>query len=130
MPGNLPSFSNRRKIFHPGPFRLRRAASLPTFLCHMTQQTTEIEVEVVEIDGVAPAAPQARTGEREQPQRGDWQDWRKWQGRILKLNSRWWPLWVFLGIIAVALALTIGVVIGVIFLVFRMLANLVRAILR
>lgn len=94
----------------------------------MTQQATEIEVEVVEIDGVTPTAPQARAGDRPQP-RGDWQDWRQWQSRARSLPSRWWPLWVFLGIIALALALTVGVVIGVIFLVLRMLANLVRAIL-
>lgn len=96
----------------------------------MMQQATEIEVEVVEIDGVAPTVPQAQAGGREQQQQGDWQDWRKWQGRVRKLDSRWWPLWVFLGIIAVALALTVGVVFGVIFLIFRILANLVRAILR
>lgn len=95
----------------------------------MSQQTTEIEVEVVEIDGVAPTVPQA-SADGPAPQRGDWQDWRKWQGRVRKLDSRWWPLWVFLGIIAVALALTIGLVLGVIFLIFRMLSNLVRAILR
>ncbi len=94
----------------------------------MMQQATEIEVEVVEIDGVAPAVPQPRADEPAQ-QRGDWQDWRKWQGRVRKLDSRWWPLWVFLGLIALALALTVGLVIGVIFMIFRMLANLVRAIL-
>lgn len=95
----------------------------------MSQQATEIEVEVVEIDGVAPAVKQSQAGEPAQ-QRGDWQDWRKWQGRIRKLDSRWWPLWVFLGVIAVTLALTVGFVIGVIFLISRMLANLIRAILR
>jgi hypothetical protein len=95
----------------------------------MSQQATEIEVEVVEIDGVAPAVTQAWASEPAQ-QRGDWQDWRKWQGRVRKLDSRWWPLWVFLGVIAVALVLTVGLVIGVIFLILRVLANLVRAIFR
>jgi hypothetical protein len=37
---------------------------------------------------------------------------------------------VFLGVIAVALVLTVGLVIGVIFLILRVLANLVRAIFR
>lgn len=95
----------------------------------MSQQGTEIEVEVVEIDGVAPSAPQPRAGETAQA-RGEWQAWRKWQARVRKLDSRWWPLWVFLGVIAVALALTVGLVIGVVFLIFRILTNLVRAILR
>ena len=95
----------------------------------MSQQATEIEVEVVEIDGVAPASPEMHTAGTAQP-RGDWQDWRKWQGRVRKLDSRWWPLWVFLGVIAVALALTVGLVIGVIFLIFRILTNFARAVLR
>jgi hypothetical protein len=94
----------------------------------MTQEATEIEVEVVEIDGIAPAAPQTPSEETPQPQ-GHWQGWYRWQGRARKLDSRWWPLWVFLGIIALALALTVGVVIGVIFLVFRAIARLIRAIL-
>ena len=95
----------------------------------MTQDATEIEVEVVEIDGVTPAAPQARTDDAPQS-RGDWQDWRQWQGRVTRLDNRWWPLWVFLGIIALALALTVGVVIGVIVLIFRILQGFVRLIQR
>ena len=95
----------------------------------MTQEATEIEVEVVEIDGVTPPAPQARAEESAR-QGGDWQDWRQWPGRVTRLDSRWWPLWVFLGIIALALALTVGVVIGVIVLIFRILQGFVRAIQR
>lgn len=93
----------------------------------MSQQSTEIEVEVVEIDGVAPVAtPQHDPGTAKT--RGEWQDWRHWQGRVRRLDSRWWPLWVFLGMIALALFLTVGVVIGVIFLIFRLISNLIRAI--
>lgn len=92
----------------------------------MSQQSTEIEVEIVEIDGVTPTTPQAQTDERPQ-HRGDW---RNWHGRVRQLDSRWWPLWVFLGIIALALALTIGVVIGVIVVIFRILQGIVRAIQR
>ena len=53
-----------------------------------------IEVEVVEIDGLAPA-PRAEPVPETQA-RPEWQDWQKWQGRMLKLVSRWWPLWVVL----------------------------------
>lgn len=95
----------------------------------MTQEATEIEVEVVEIDGITPAAPQASAEEKPQP-RGDWQDWRQWQGRVTRLDSRWWPVWVFLGVIALALALTVGVIIGVIVLIFRLLQGFVRLIQR
>lgn len=94
----------------------------------MTREPTDIEVEVVEIDGVAPAAPEARTGEDVRPQ-GDWQDWRHWQGRVRQLDSRWWPLWVVLGIIVVILVVTVGLVLGVIFLIVRLLLKIVRAIL-
>ncbi len=95
----------------------------------MTQEVTEIEVEVVEIDGIAPSAPQPRASEEAPPRRSDWQDWRQWQGRVTRLDSRWWPLWVFLGVIALALALTVGLVLGVIIVIFRILRGFVRAIL-
>lgn len=94
----------------------------------MTPEATEIEVEVLEIDGVAPAVPQVRPEETPPPQ-GDWQDWRQWQGRVRQLDSRWWPLWVFLGILVVSLLLTVGLVIGVLFLIFRLFLKIVRALL-
>jgi hypothetical protein len=94
----------------------------------MTKEVTDIEVEVVEIDGIAPAAPRERSGDP--PRRGDWQDWRQWQGKVRRLDGRWWPLWVALGILALFLALTLGLVLGVIFLVFRILMSLLRSILR
>ena len=55
----------------------------------MTQQSTEIEVEVVEIDGVAPAMTPERAPSPA-GMRGEWQDWRHWQGRVSRLDSRWW----------------------------------------
>ena len=95
----------------------------------MTQQSTEIEVEVVEIDGVAPVVSPERAPSPARV-RGEWQGWRHGQGRVSRLDSRWWPLWVFLGIIAVGLFLTVGVVVGVIFLIVRLMMNLIRAIFR
>ena len=95
----------------------------------MPQEAREIEVEVLEIDGVAPLVPQARASEEAPPPAGEWQDWRHWQGRVRKLDSRWWPLWVFLGIIAVTLALTVGVVFGVLILLFRFVLKIIRALL-
>lgn len=95
----------------------------------MTQESTEIEVEVVEIDGVAPAAPTERVPNAAGTRR-EWQDWRHWQGRVSRLDSRWWPLWVVLGIIALAFFLTIGLVVGVIFVIVRLCVNLIRAVLR
>ena len=92
----------------------------------MTNEPQAIEVEVVEIDG---AAPPVKVESREETPR-QWQDWQQWQGRIRRLDSRWWPLWVFLGVIAVALFLTVGLVIGIVFVIFRILSGILRAIFR
>jgi len=88
-----------------------------------SQESNEIEVEVLEIDGVTPMAAK----ESAQPQ-GDWQDWRQWGGRVRRLDSRWWPLWVFLGLIALVLMLTVGLVFAAIFLIFRICLKIIRAI--
>ncbi len=94
----------------------------------MTKESTEIEVEVVEIDGVAPVVTR-ETARPDAPQRGDWQDWQQWRGKVSRLDSRWWPLWVILGIIALGLFLTVGLVFGVMLLIVRLCLKLVRAVL-
>jgi hypothetical protein len=94
----------------------------------MTRESTDIEVEVVEIDGVAPAAPEPVADHN--PPRNDWREWRQYSGRIRRLDSRWWPLWVILGIVGLALFLTVGLLIGVVFLIVGLLVKLLRAILR
>jgi hypothetical protein len=102
-------------------------------------QATEIEVEVVEIDGkpadtMTPAThrdlhePPGTNGRN--PAGADWQDWRQWQGRVRTLDSRWWPLWVLLGIIVLALLLTVGLVVAVVVLLIRLCVGAIRAILR
>ncbi|GAA5116013.1 hypothetical protein JIN84_19670 [Luteolibacter yonseiensis] len=94
----------------------------------MTTEPQAIEVEVVEIDGVAPVAKSETRDEA--PPRQQWQDWQQWQGQIRKLDGRWWPLWVVLGTIALLLLLTFGVVIGLVFVVFKMISAFLRAIFR
>lgn len=82
-----------------------------------------IEVEVLEVDGVTvPPRPEVENTPRQDA------PWRQWQGQITRLDGRWWPLWVILGIIAVGLLLSLGLVIGVIYLVFRVLAAIARAL--
>ncbi len=82
-----------------------------------------IEVKVVEIDGLVPvAAP--RVAEERAPAR----DWRQWQGRVMKLDAKWWPLWAALGIVAIFLILTVGVVLGMIYLVFAILRAIGRSL--
>ena len=92
------------------------------------EEPTEIEVEVLEIDGVAPMVAQHRAEEDPPPQE-DRPDWRGWPGRIRTLDSRWWPLWILLGIIALAIALIVGLVVGVIYLMFRVILKILRFIL-
>lgn len=89
----------------------------------MTQESQAIEVEVVEIDG---AAPPAKVEPQEQAPR----QWQNWQGRIRTLDARWWPLWVLLGAIGVVLLLTVGLVIGIVFVILQILGALLRAIFR
>jgi len=93
------------------------------------EKPTEIEVEVLEIDGVAPMVPHLRAGEGAPPQE-DRPDWRGWPGRIRTLDSRWWPLWMLLGIIALGIALITGLVVGVIYLIFRVILKILRFILQ
>jgi len=77
----------------------------------MTREATEIEVEVVEIENSAPGgggelAPGPPVGG------DDGRDWRRWQGGVRRFDSRWSPLWVIPGIIALFLLATVGLVIG------------------
>jgi len=95
----------------------------------MRPETNEIEVEVLEIDGVAPLVPQPHGQDHGVPPE-ETRDWRHWQGRVARLDSRWWPLWVLLGAIAMVVVLTLGLVLGVLFLIFRVILGIVRAILR
>ncbi len=82
-----------------------------------------IEVEVLEVDGITVAPrPAAEDAPRQDA------PWRHWQGQITRLDSRWWPLWVILGVLAVALMLTVGLVIGVIYVFFRILAAIGRVL--
>lgn len=89
-----------------------------------THESEAIEVEVLEIDGAVPLAKDEPTRDSETGQ-----PWQNWQGRVRQLDSRWWPLWVILGVIAVALLLTVGVFLGIIFLIFRIIRGFIRAML-
>ena len=95
----------------------------------MTNESQIIEVEVVEIDGAAPAAKFPSREPVPVPSR-DWQKWLKRLGWMRQLDRRWWPLWVVLGSIGLFLLLTVGLVVGVIFVIFRFLRGIVRAIFR
>lgn len=92
----------------------------------MDKEAQAIEVEVVAIDGAVPPAAIERAAPASAPR----QPWREARSRVLQLDSRWWPLWVFLGVIAVALFLTVGVVLAIVYVIFRILKGIVNAIIR
>ncbi|MCW1883483.1 hypothetical protein OKA04_02005 [Luteolibacter flavescens] len=83
-----------------------------------------IEAEVLEIDGKQPPPPQR---EPEPTRRDD--PWQAMRGRVIKLDRRWWPLWVLLGIVALAIALTVGVVVAAVVIVFKIIGGVLRFLL-
>jgi hypothetical protein len=93
----------------------------------MPTEEKAIEVEVVEVDGVAVPA-QEPTPERETRGGREWGAWRQWQGRVRRLDSRWWPLWVLLGGVLVFLLLTLGLVLGAVMLVVRLVRGMFRGL--
>ena len=80
-----------------------------------------IEAEVLEIDGSPPANPPEPEAA---PRRDD--PWQAMRGRVIKLDRRWWPLWVLLGIVALVLALTVGVVVAAVVIVLKLIGGVLR----
>ena len=80
-----------------------------------------IEADVLEIDGSPPPAPQVRGPEKEAEPA-----WKSMRGKVLRLDRRWWPLWVLLGLVVFAFVAVIGVIFGA----FLIVAKIIGAILR
>ena len=94
----------------------------------MTKEASEIEVEVVEVENTLPASRAEPA--REAPPGGDWREWRQWQGRVRRIDTRWWPRWGIPGIIVRGLAAVAGAAIGLVVLVFVLVRALIRMLLR
>jgi hypothetical protein len=93
----------------------------------MRPEATEIEVEVLEIDGVAPAelaGPRAA----EVPVQGARPDGWHGSGRLRGFSILWWPLWGLLGIVALGLLLSVGLVFGLLALIVWICLKIVRAL--
>lgn len=89
----------------------------------MTREVSEIEVEVVEIDGIRPIPPP-------QPHAAGPRPRVVWGGGVPRLRwTRWWPLWGVLGVVLGALLLTFGLVIAVVIGMFLLLLRIFRALL-
>lgn len=81
-----------------------------------------IEAEVIEIDGKPPPSEEAEASWGARYGEG-------FKGQVLRLDRRWWPLWLLLGGLLVVLLLTVGVVLGGIYLVFTTIMRIVAAVL-
>ncbi len=86
----------------------------------MSQAEQTIEAEVVEIDGVAvePRPFPKQTKGRE------WNSWGSWQGRVKKLDARWWPLWLVLGSIVLVLVVAVGMCAAVVWIAYKLTIGL------
>lgn len=92
----------------------------------MTTEPQSIEVEVLEIDGGVP--PATVSGWDDSPPSPP--DSVSWQGAVRTLDRRWWPLWIFLGIAVVSLMIAVGLVLAILFMIFKLLSGIVRLIFR
>jgi hypothetical protein len=80
----------------------------------------EIEVEVVDTIDSVPART-INDSPKPEPQ---WQDWSQWQGRVRKINLRWWPLWSILALLLIIPLLVIGLIVATCWIVLRGMARL------
>lgn len=78
-----------------------------------------LEAEVLEIDGSPPPAPRDPEPQREPA-------WKSVKGRVLRLDRRWWPLWVLLGVVAFAFVAVFAVVFGVLMLAVKAVSGILR----
>jgi hypothetical protein len=81
-----------------------------------------IEAEVLEINGGPPQQQQqpAGAGRAERTRNA-------MRGKVVRLDRRWWPLWLLLGLVLGLVFLLIGLVVAAFWLVTRALAGIMRA---
>lgn len=83
----------------------------------VNREESVIEMEVVEIDGVAIE----RQPNVESQRQASWNDWSRWQGRVKKIDLRWWPLWLLLGAVLFVLAIFIGLFVAIFLVIYRII---------
>ncbi len=86
-----------------------------------------IEVEVVEIDGVA---VEPRPAREETQGAGARFDGAEWHGRVKRLDARWWPLWLVLGFVALVVAVAVGLCVAVLFVTWRVFKAILGGVAR
>lgn len=94
-------------------------------------ESTEIEVEVVEIDGITALPASPPRDDREPPRasfEGTWRQARHFDLRRIK--PRWWPLWLIAASVALVLLMTLGVVAAIAFMIVRLVWRLLGRLFR
>ena len=94
-----------------------------------------IEVEVLEIDGAAPPSPRDRasaltdiaTTNDEVPPGPPSANWH-WPNQLRTPPAWWWPVFIVGGTILLAALLTLGVLVAVLLLIYRIIKALLRAL--
>jgi len=93
-----------------------------------------IEVEVIEIDG-APPPPKPSTGaadgiyhEDDSPGGHAWTNWQRWPAQARHLHPLWWPLLIVGGGILLVAFLALGVCLGILVAIYRIVRGLLRAL--
>ncbi len=114
--------------FPVGCNRVARSEIAWKFWAHeMSEPVKEIEVEVLEIDGVKQDSriddeARGRSEQRQVP------PWAGWHGKVRGLDRRWWPLWVVVGMLLAFFAVVAGVAAMAAMFVVRMAGGLVKAL--
>ncbi|MCX6878059.1 MAG: hypothetical protein NTW21_30245 [Verrucomicrobia bacterium] len=96
-----------------------------------TDNEPPIEVEVLEIDGVAPPKPRAADGidpDGESAAGHAWTNWQRWPGQVRHLHPLWWPVLVVGGGLLLVIILTLVLILGTLLVIFRIIRNLLRAL--
>lgn len=78
-----------------------------------------IEAEILEING-GPTPPPSSGAARDMPDR----TWEAMRGKIVRLDRRWWPLWLLLGLIFGIFVVVVGLIIAVAWCLGRMVRRI------
>ena len=84
-----------------------------------------LEAEILEIDG-SPAPPPSR----QIPPNRAADAWSSMRGRVLRLDRRWWPLWVLLGIVALGLFAVVACFVAVFVVIAKIFGGILRFLAR
>jgi hypothetical protein len=91
-----------------------------------------IEVEVIAIDGAAPP-PKTDAADGIYPDDGPpggqaWTHWQSWPSQARNLHPLWWPVIIVAGGILLVVFLTAGLLLGVLFVIYRIVRDLLRVL--